>query len=39
MIVSIDGTVVDDPNSFDYRFATKPLGGTAQVALLRQGRE
>ena len=39
VIVSIDGTVVDDPNSFDYRFATKPLGGTAQIALLRQGRE
>jgi len=39
LIVSIDGTVVDDPNSFDYRFATKPLGGTAQVALLRQGHD
>jgi Do/DeqQ family serine protease len=39
VIVSIDGTTVDDPNSFDYRFATKPLGGDAQVALLRQGRE
>jgi Do/DeqQ family serine protease len=39
VIVAIDGTVVDDPNSFDYRFATKPLGGNAQVALLRQGRE
>jgi Do/DeqQ family serine protease len=39
VIVSIDGTTVDDPNSFDYRFATKPLGGNAQVALLRQGRE
>ena len=39
VIVGIDGTVVDDPNSFDYRFATKPLGGNAQVALLRQGRE
>ena len=39
LIVSIDGTVIDDPNSFDYRFATKPLGGNAQVALLRQGRE
>jgi Do/DeqQ family serine protease len=38
VIVSIDGTSVDDPNSFDYRFATKPLGGTAQVGLLRQGR-
>jgi Do/DeqQ family serine protease len=39
LIVAIDGTVVDDPNSFDYRFATKPLGGNAQVSLLRQGRE
>jgi Do/DeqQ family serine protease len=39
VIVAVDGTTVDDPNSFDYRFATKPLGGSAQVALLRQGRE
>jgi len=39
VIVSIDGTPIDDPNSFDYRFATKPLGGSAQVALLRQGRD
>ena len=39
LIVSIDGTVVDDPNAFDYRFATKPLGGTAQIGVLRQGKE
>ncbi len=39
LIVSIDGTPVDDPNAFDYRFATKPLGGTAQIGLVRQGRE
>jgi len=39
LIVSIDGTIVDDPNAFDYRFATKPLGGTAQIGLVRQGRE
>ena len=39
VIVSIDGIVVDDPNSFDYRFATKPLGGSAQIVLLRQGRD
>ena len=31
LIAAVDGTVVDDPNSFDYRFATKPLGGSAQV--------
>jgi Do/DeqQ family serine protease len=39
VIVSVDGAEVDDPNAFDYRFATKPLGGTAQIALLRQGRQ
>jgi Do/DeqQ family serine protease len=39
VIASIDGTTVDDPNSFDYRFATKPLGGSAQIGLLRQGHE
>src|SRR3984885_4797896 len=36
IVVSVDGTVIDDPNAFDYRFATKPLGGTAQVGLIRQ---
>jgi S1-C subfamily serine protease len=39
LIVSVDGTSVEDPNAFDYRFATKPLGGTAQIGLIRQGRE
>jgi Do/DeqQ family serine protease len=39
LIVSIDGTVVEDPNAFDYRFATKALGGTAQIGLVRQGKE
>jgi Do/DeqQ family serine protease len=39
LIVSIDGTIVEDPNAFDYRFATKPLGGAAQIGLLRQGKE
>ncbi len=38
LIVSIDGADVEDPNAFDYRFATKPLGGSAQVGLIRQGR-
>src|SRR5438067_8834823 len=28
LIVAIDGQTVDDQNAFDYRFATKPLGGT-----------
>jgi Do/DeqQ family serine protease len=39
VIVSIDGVEVDDPNAFDYRFATKTLGGTARVGLLRHGEE
>jgi S1-C subfamily serine protease len=30
---------VEDPNAFNYRFSTEPLGGTAQVKILRQGRE
>jgi Do/DeqQ family serine protease len=39
LIVAIDGQTVDDPNAFDYRFATKPLGGSAHVGLLRNGKE
>ena len=39
VIVSVDGQAVDDTNAFDYRFATKPLGGTAQLGALRAGRE
>jgi len=39
LIVSVDGTPVDDSNAFDYRFATKPLGGTAQIGLIRQGKD
>ena len=38
LIVSVDGQTVDDPNAFDYRFATKPLGGTAELGLLRAGK-
>jgi S1-C subfamily serine protease len=39
LITAIDGMPVDDPSAFDYRFATKPLGGTAQIVVLRQGRD
>ncbi|MGI8527417.1 MAG: Do family serine endopeptidase [Pseudolabrys sp.] len=39
VIVSVDGQGVDDPNAFDYRFATKPLGGSARLGLLRGGKE
>ena len=37
VIVSVDGTEVDDPTAFNYRFATKPLGGSAQLGVVRQG--
>jgi len=39
LIVAIDGQAVDDSVAFDYRFATKALGGTARLGLLRGGRE
>ncbi len=39
LIVSVDGQDVDDPNAFDYRFATKALGGSARLGVLRAGRE
>jgi Do/DeqQ family serine protease len=37
LIVSVDGQAVDDPNAFDYRFATQPLGGNAQLGIQRGG--
>jgi Do/DeqQ family serine protease len=39
LIVSIDGQGIDDPNAFDYRFATQPLGGTAKLVFVRGGKE
>jgi Do/DeqQ family serine protease len=39
LIVSVDGQDVEDPNAFDYRFATKPLGGSAKLGVLRSARE
>ena len=39
LIVSVDGQNVEDPNAFDYRFATKPLGGTARLGIVRGGRD
>jgi S1-C subfamily serine protease len=38
LITGIDGQSVDDPNAFDYRFATRPLGGTAQIDVQRGGK-
>jgi Do/DeqQ family serine protease len=39
LITGIDGQEVEDPNAFDYRFATKSLGGTAKVGIVRAGKE
>ena len=39
VIVSIEGQIVEDQNGFDYRFGTRPLGGQAQIGMLRSGRE
>jgi Do/DeqQ family serine protease len=38
LIVAIDGQGIDDLNAFDYRFATRPLGGTAQLDIQRNGK-
>jgi len=38
LVIAIDGQAVEDPNAFDYRFATRPLGGTAQIDVLRAGK-
>jgi Do/DeqQ family serine protease len=40
LIVAVDGQTVDDPSAFDYRFATKTLGGAgAKLTFMRAGRE
>jgi Do/DeqQ family serine protease len=38
LIVAVDGQSIDDPNAFGYRFATRPLGGTAQIEVQRAGK-
>src|SRR5271169_1902953 len=38
LIVAIDGQTIDDPNAFDYRFATRPIGGTSQIDVQRGGK-
>jgi Do/DeqQ family serine protease len=38
VIVSVDGKTVQDPQAFNYRFATKSLGGQSQVVFKRQGK-
>ena len=39
LIVALDGQEIEDANAFDYRFATKTIGGTSRIRLQRSGRE
>jgi len=38
VIASIDGTAIDDAQSVGFRLGVKPLGGTARLAVLRDGK-
>lgn len=38
VVVSIDGAQIEDPDAFAYRFATKGIGGTTSVRVIRDGR-
>jgi Do/DeqQ family serine protease len=38
LIVAVEGQIIEDPNAFDYRFATRPLGGSAQIEVQRAGK-
>ncbi len=39
LITAIDGQGVDDPEGLGYRMATKPLGGAASLAFIRNGKQ
>ncbi len=39
LIIAIDGQPVEDANAFDYRFATKAIGGSARLGVMRAGKE
>ncbi len=39
LIVALDDQHIEDSNAFDYRFATKMIGGTSRIRLQRSGRE
>jgi Do/DeqQ family serine protease len=39
LIIAIDGQPIEDANAFDYRFATKAIGGSARLGVMRAGKE
>jgi Do/DeqQ family serine protease len=38
VIVQVDGQNVDDPDAFGYRFATRVVGGSTQIGIIRGGK-
>ncbi|RTL97438.1 DegQ family serine endoprotease [Ancylobacter aquaticus] len=38
LIVTVAGLEVDDPDAFGFRFATRPLGGSVDLGIIRQGK-
>jgi serine protease Do len=38
VITAIDGVTVDEPQGLNYRIATKPIGSTAELTYLRDGK-
>ncbi|WP_420103563.1 DegQ family serine endoprotease [Bosea sp. (in: a-proteobacteria)] len=38
VILAVDGVSADDPEAFGYRFATRPIGGTTMLTVLRGGK-
>jgi S1-C subfamily serine protease len=39
VIIAVGDQAVDDPNAFDYRFITHPLGGQVALGVIRGGKE
>jgi Do/DeqQ family serine protease len=39
LIVAVEGQAVDDPQSLNYRLATRPIGGKAAFAVSRSGKD
>ena len=38
IVISVDGKSVETPESLDYRLATLPMGSTAEIEVLRNGK-
>ena len=39
VLLAIDGQLIDNPDAFGFRFATKPIGGTVSLKIRRAGKE